>query len=276
MNPFVQRFFETIVLNVGVFVAACFYWGVPGVALFGDFEHYESVVVTSLLIVVSGLLFFSILLFLQLLFFSVVVSIVPRRWLAIALAPVAVGILFAFADYGFGPTLFLAGLTISFGCSAYVGGSPAWWQERPTRVLWAAGVFTIVFVAIALSQSLPSSERTRLVFAVTDGPQRQRFELDCQFDRSGRVRASLQPEGRIPAHPGGKRACEILASLEAFGHGLGSGPLNSGCPRDVALARISGIYRNKRVRASVSRADAPPCIETALFQNEVVVLVPRI
>jgi hypothetical protein len=273
MNPVVQRFFETIVVNIGIFVVACFCWGVPGVALFHDFEQYESVVGASFLIVLAGLLFFSIILFPQLLVFSVLVSIAPRRWLAIASAPLAVGILFGFADSGIGPTLFLAGLTISFGCSAHVSGSPAWWQKRPRRLLWAAGVFAIVFAAIALSQSLASSERTRLVFAVTDGPQHQRFELDCQFDRSGRVRASLQPKGSIPAHPGGRRACEILKSLEAFGHGFGSGPLNSGCPRDVALARISGIYRNNRVRASVTRAD---CIETAVLPNEVVVLVPRI
>ena len=140
-------------------------------------------------------------------------------------------------------------------------------------ILWAAGAFTIVLVAIALSQSLPSSERTRLVFAVTDGARQKRFELDCQFNRSGRVRASLRPKGSIPAHPGGRQACEILKSLEASGNDLRSGPLNSGCPRDVALARISGIYRNKRVRARVSRAE---CIETAVFQDEVVVLVPRI
>lgn len=276
MSAFVQRFFETIVVNVGVFVAACFCWGLPGVALFHDFEQYESVVGTSFAIVVVGLLFFSIFLFLQLFVFSVLVSVVRRRFLAIAAAPIAVGILFSFADYGFGPTLFLAGLTISFGCSAYVSGSPTWWQKRPIRALWAAGVFAIVFVAIALSQGLASSERTRLVFAVTDGAHRQRFELGCQFDRSGRVRAILQPKGPIPAHPGGRRACEILKSLEAMGNDLGSGSLNSGCPRDVALARISGIYRNKRVRARVSRADAPPCVETAVFQNEVEVLVPRI
>ena len=157
MNPFVQRFFETIVLNVGVFVAACFYWGVPGVALFDDFEQYESVVVGSIATVVAGLLFFSFFLFVQLLVFSLLVSIVRRRLLAIAASPLAVGVLFSFADYGFGPTVFLAGLTISFGCSAYVADSPAWWQRRPTRVLWAAGVFAIVFVAIALSQSRQGS-----------------------------------------------------------------------------------------------------------------------
>jgi hypothetical protein len=276
MNAFVQRFFETIVVNVGVFAAAYFCWGVSGVALFRDFEQYESVVGASFSIVVAGLLFFIFFLFLQLLVFSVLVSIVRRRMLAIACAPLAVGILFEFADYGFGPTLFLAGLTISFGCSAYVSGSPAWWQKKPRRLLWAAAVFAIAFVAIALSQGRASSERTRLVFAVTDGAQRQRFELDCQFNRSGRVRASLQPKGPIPAHPGGRRACEILKSLEAMGDELGSGPLNSGCPQGVALARISGIYRNKRVRVSVSRADAPPCFETWVFQNEVEVLVPRI
>jgi hypothetical protein len=275
MNAFVQRFFETIFINVCVFVAACFCWGLPGVALFYDFEQYESVVETSFAIVMAGLLFFSMLWFPQLLVFSVLVSVVRRRWLAIASAPLAVGVLFTFAD-GFGPTLFLAGLTISFGCSAYVSGSPAWWQKSPRRVLWAAGVFAIVFVASALSQGLASSERTRLVFAVTDGAHRQRFELRCQFNRSGRVRASLEPKGSIPAHPGGRRACEILKSLEAPGNGLGPGPFNSGCPRDVAVARISGIYRNNRVRARVSRADAPPCVETWVFQNQVVVLVPRI
>jgi hypothetical protein len=170
MNPVVQRFFETIVVNVGVFVAACFYWGVPAVALFSDFEQDESVVGTSFLIVLVGLLVYAIILFPQLLVFSVLVSVVPRRWLAIASAPLAVGILFGFAEYGFGPTLFLAGLTISFGCSSYVADSPTWWQKRPTRALWAAGLFTIVFVAIALSHSLASSERTRLVLAVTDAP----------------------------------------------------------------------------------------------------------
>ena len=153
MSVFVQRFFETIFLNVGVFVAACFYWGVPGVALVGDFEHYEWVVVESLLIVAFGLLFFGVFLFLQLLVFSALVSIVPRRWMAIASAPLAVGMLFSFAESGFAPTLFLAGLTISFGCSAYVSGSPTWWEKRPSRVLWAAGVFAVVFVAIVLTQS---------------------------------------------------------------------------------------------------------------------------
>jgi len=276
MSALVQRFFETSVINVGVFVAACFCWGAPGVALFHDFEQYESVVGTSFAIVVFGLLFFSIFLFPQLLVFSALVSIVRRRWLAIASAPLAVGLLFGFAEDGFGPTLFLAGLTITFGCSAYVSGSPAWWQKKPSRVLSAGGVFTIALVAIALSQDLASSERTRLVFSVTDGAQRQQFELDCQFDRSGRVRASLHPKGPIPAHPGGRRACEILKSLEAMGRGLGSEPLNSGCPLDVAQARIRGIYRNKRVRVRVSRADAPPCFESAVFRNEVEVLVPRI
>jgi hypothetical protein len=273
MNPVVQRFFETIVVNVGVFVAAYFCWGVAGVALFHDFEQYESVLGGSFGMVLAGLLFFSFFLCLQVLVFSVLVSIARRRWLAIASAPLAVGILFDFADYGFGPRLFLAGLTISFGCSAYVSGSPTWWQKKPRRILWAAGAFTIVLVAIALSQSLPSSERTRLVFAVTDGARQKRFELDCQFNRSGRVRASLRPKGSIPAHPGGRQACEILKSLEASGNDLRSGPLNSGCPRDVALARISGIYRNKRLRARVSRAE---CIETAVLQDEFVVLVPRI
>jgi hypothetical protein len=270
MNAFVQRFFETIFVNVCVFVAACFFWGLPGVALFHDFEQYEPVVGTSFWIVALGLLFFSVFLLPQLFVYSVLVSIVRRRWLAIASAPLAAGVLFAFAD-GFGPTLFLAGLTISFGCSAYVSGSPTWWQKRPRRLLWAAGVFAIVFVAIALSQGLASSERTRLVFAVTDGAQRQRFELRCQLDRSGRVRASLEPEGSLPAHPGGKRACEILKSLEEPRNDLGSEPLNSGCPRDVAVARISGLYRNKRVRVRVSRAD---CVEAWVLPNDVEVLVP--
>ena len=146
MNAFVQRFFETIFVNVCVFVVACFCWGVPGVALFGDFEQDESVVGESFLIVVFGLLFLSIFLFLQLLVFSALVSIVRRRWLAIASAPLAVGILFGFAESEIGPTLFLAGLTISFGCSAYVEGSPTWWQTRPSRVLWGAAVFAIVLL----------------------------------------------------------------------------------------------------------------------------------
>ena len=276
MSAFVQRFLDTVVVNVGVFVAAYFCWGLPGVVLFYDFEQYESVVGTSFAILVAGLLFFGIFLFAQLLVFSLVVSIVGKRLLAIASAPLAVGILFDFADYGFGPTLFLAGLTISFGCSAYVPGSPTWWQKQPRRLLWAGGVFAIVFVALALSQGLASSERTRLVFAVTDGAQRQRFELNCQFNRSGLVRASRQPKGRIPAHPGGRRACEILKLLETPDNDLGSGPLNSGCPLDVARARISGIYRNKNVGVRVSRAGVPPCFESSVFQKEVVVLVPTI
>jgi hypothetical protein len=176
MNAFVERFFETIFVNVVVFVAACFCWGLPGVALFYDFEQYESVVETSFAIVVAGLLFFSIFLLPQLFVFSVLVSIVRRRLLAIASAPLAVGVLFSFAEYGFGPTLFLGGLTVSFGCSAYVSGSPTWWQRRPRRALWAAGVFAIVFVAIALSHGLASSERTRLAFAVTDGVETALFQ----------------------------------------------------------------------------------------------------
>ena len=139
MNPFVQRFVETTVFNVGIFVAACFFWGVPGVALFSDFEQDESVVGTSFLIVAAGLVFFGIFLFLQLLFFSLLISIVRSRLLAMASAPVAVGILFGFAEYGVGPALFLAGLTISFGCSAYISGSPTWWQKKPRSVPWGLG-----------------------------------------------------------------------------------------------------------------------------------------
>src|SRR5687767_10418215 len=101
MSAFVQRFFETVVVNVGVFIAACFCWGLPGVALFRDFDQYDSVVVVSFAIVVAGLAFFSIFLLLQLLLFSLLVSIVRKRLLAIAAAPLAVGILFEFADYGF-------------------------------------------------------------------------------------------------------------------------------------------------------------------------------
>lgn len=276
------RFFETLVANAVVFAATTFFWGVPGITIFRDVEWYDESsawlsVGAAFWLVATGLVFYSVwALIPQIAAYSLMISILPRRLWAVIFAPVAVGILFTFAEGGFGRAMFLAGLTLSFGLSAYVPGAHAWWQDRPRRVLAIATIFALACAAAGLSQKLPGSDRTSLSFTVIDNGQRKRFQLDCQYDQGGRVRGSEPRTTGITPHPEGARACKVLKSVEdTIAENRTYLALNS-CrpPQDVPFARITGVYRNRRVgEITVWRAD---CLETYFVRDEPFVLVPPV
>ena len=162
-------FLKTTLANAVVLAATTLFWGVPGVVIFRDLPWYDSSpVVPAFVIVTVGLAFYGIwALIPQVAAYSLLVTVRPRRIWAVILSPLGVGFLYTFAGFGVGPSFFLAGMTLSFGLSAYVPGRATWWQDRPVRVAAVAVVFAVICTGAALSQTLPGSDRTALVFAVT-------------------------------------------------------------------------------------------------------------
>jgi hypothetical protein len=276
---FLRTFGETFLANAVVFVAATFFWGVPGITIFRDVEWYDgSSVGLAFWLVAVGLVFFIWALVPQMSVYSLLLTIRPRRLWAVVFAPMAVGILFVFAEGSFGAAIFATGLTLSFGLSAYVPGAPAWWEGRPRRLLAAAAIFALACATAALSQRLPGSDRTSLSITVIpqDG-QRKHFGLDCQYDQGGRVRGSEPQTMRTTPHPDGEQACRVLKSVEdAIADNREYLALNSRCPSpDVPFARITGVYRNRRVGEITVWREAD-CLESYLIRDEALCLVPSV
>jgi hypothetical protein len=254
--------------NVVLYIAWAFLWGVPAVAGLGDLgENDGPPLLYAAVIVLIALIFFSFFLLLQLLvYLSVLYRLRRRRMLAVLLSPLAVGLLFVFAQ---GP---LAALIVivagaSYGLSVWFPqGPPAWWQTNRRLVPLALGAWLVATVGVAYVQTFPAGTGLDAAATIRDGTRTARYRLACEYDRSGRVRAAAAAN----THPGGETACRLLdEALEL----RPNGDFQDGCPADAR----SGEFRGRREgRTFSARVVAAECQETAFVDGEVRVLVPPV
>lgn len=256
-----------LLANVALYIAWALLWGIPGVAGLGDLgENDGPPLLYAAFIVLIALLFFSFFLLLQLLVYLFVLYRVPRRrLLAVLLSPLAVGLMFVFAQ---GP---LAGVIVilagaSYGVSVWFPqGPPAWWETNRRLVPLALAAWLAVTLGVAYVQTLSAGTRLDADVTIRDRTRTVRYRLACEYDRSGRVRAAAAAN----THPGGVGACRLLdEALEV----RPNGDFQLGCPAGTRR----GEFRGRREgRSFFARVVAAECQETAFVDGETGVLVPR-
>ena len=252
-----------------LYVGAAFLAGAPAIAGLAELTPDDAPpLLAGFFLVAIGLGFFSWLILVQLVVYLGVLYRLPRRrLLAILLSPLAVGILFVFAQ---GPIeaviVVLAG--IGYGASVWFPHGPlAWWQRRPRFVLVAAAAWLAVSIAVAVVQPLSAGIRTDVVATVEDGGGVARYRLVCEYDHAGRVRSEIRVHD---AHPGGDRACDLIDfAARSLRDGLPY--IQRLCPAGAPRAHFVGRVRGKSFDEEIVGGD---CEETAFVDGETSVLVP--
>jgi hypothetical protein len=254
-----------------LYVLAALVWGTPAVAGLADVSRDDGPpLLHGLGIVTLALLFFSYIVLAQLLVYLSILYWLPRRRLvAILLSPLAVGVMFVFAQGVLEAAIVLVA-GASYGASLWFPqGPPAWWRRRPRLVPLAAVIWLAITAAVAIVQTFPAGVRSDVDVTVRDAGRTARYRLACEYDRAGRVRAPAEVER---PHPGGERACELLDFAE---RSLEDGPsyLQLACPAGARSGRFSGRVRGRRFDEEIIAAE---CQETFFVDGETSVLVPPV
>jgi hypothetical protein len=262
-------FARYVAANVLLYAVWAFLWGIPGVAGLYQLGGDEGPpLLEGLSVVALALMFFSYLILAQLLVYLGILYRAPRRRiLAVLLSPLAVGVMFAFAQ---GPleTLLVVAAGATYGLTVWFPpGPPAWWEHRRRLVIAGVVGWAAATAAVALVQRLPAGVQTDVAVTIRGGRRLSRYRLACEYDRAGRVRRQV-PTAHV--HPGGEQACELI---DFASRSLADGPpyLQRGCPSGARRGHFQGIVRDRPFRADVYAAD---CEETAFVDGETGVLVP--